>query len=85
MSKIKIREPETITHEEWVSGFITPLVIDRPPNGMTIEEVMKATNRKRTTVVRLLNERIDSGELKRQLVCIGGRNSWVYFPAKNKK
>lgn len=73
-----------ITHDEWIREFIPALNTQKPPNSFTIDEAIKATNRKRTTVCRMLNDKVESGELVKQSACISGRNMWFYSP-KNKK
>jgi len=78
------KDVQPITHEEWIRGFIPALNTQKPPNSFTIEEAMKATNRKRTTVCRILNDKVDDGELVKERICIDGRNQWFYYP-KNKK
>ena len=78
MSKVK-----SITADEWISEAF-PAAKSRPENSFTINEVMKKTGYSRTTVSRIIGDRIESGELTETKIIIDNRVHRVFTPVKGK-
>lgn len=72
------------THDEWIRGLLPAVERERPKNSFTIEEAMEATNHKRSTMTRIINEKVESGELEKRKIIINGRNGWVFIPINKK-